>query len=555
MTVVSCSKNDTEASQGSTYNLVSNETLPGEAVEIKSNKPITESEISVMIDDKPVKAYANGEYSYVFITPVLASGNYNLKFSVVNKDITLNLKVNNYVAITKPEEVISDFVVNRDKCFDAIKETGSSLETLILIDQIKEEWDFQYSKNTIEDKLLLAYIVQKNNLNPDWFNTSSKYPENYYSKSNFFVPDAGEKLVTTAKEFITAQNICLASIPALVGTGTLFLSAPNFVTGGIFIATFTVFVVSREVAIQKAKEVGSLKGVAEAVSDVSYQKIAALELVKDTDTDITMKINFRNLKTTDINIQTDITKAFNEEKKFTEEDERVNKLYNNAIKFTEKLKGLYMNHISLIGTTSERNLTTTVLDKDIIVQGSSNTDVKISTGLNGDVRKIKATSTSTVNVNFNLKIAYKRAIDGKEIVKDVPCVFKVKSPLIGTWNLESDNGTAANVWNNDINTICSNIVNGQTKVRGTMIFTPTDFVMDIIYDRINYNPSIDITTCKILLDNPNTTQNDFSPEDYSGTYSVNGSNITFSEIVAYYNTYVIINQNKIDIGGRIFVRQ
>lgn len=426
--IMSCSKTEeiTPVEPSATYTLVSNETSPGEVVEIKVNKTMTNSEIEVLLNDKKIKAYSNGEYSYVFITPVLDSGNYNLKFSVANSNVALNLMVRNYVAITNPENVISDFVVNRDKCFDIIKKAGTSLETLMMIEQIKEEWNFQYSKNTIADKLLLAYVVQKNPINPDWFNTSSKYPDNYYNKSNAVTVDAGEKLVTTAKEFVTAQTICLASIPALVGTGTLFLSAPNFVTGAVFVATFTVFVVSREVAIQKAKDVGSLKGVAEAVADVSYQKIAALEFLKDTDTDISMKINFRNLKSTDVNIQTDITKAFNEEKKFTEEDSRVKTLYDKTIKFTEKLKGLYVNYVSLIGKTSERNITLTVLDKDIIVQGSSNADIKVSTTLNGDVRKIKANSASTIDLNFNLKIAYKRSIDDKEIVKEIPSVLKSK---------------------------------------------------------------------------------------------------------------------------------
>ena len=85
-------------------------------------------------------------------------------------------------------------------------------------------------------------------------------------------------------------------------------------------------------------------------------------------------------------------------------------------------------------------MTLTVLDKDIIVQGSSNADIKIITSLNGDFRKIKATSTSTKDINFNLQIAYKRTIDGKEIVKDISSIFKPRtctpSMLVGNWTIQ-----------------------------------------------------------------------------------------------------------------------
>jgi hypothetical protein len=105
----SCAKED-PVNQITTYNLVSEVILPGEAVEIISNRQISDSQIEVMIDGKVVKAYANGEYSYVFIIPVVIPGNYMLKLTNIDNNITLKLKVNNYVAITNPEEVIDHFV-------------------------------------------------------------------------------------------------------------------------------------------------------------------------------------------------------------------------------------------------------------------------------------------------------------------------------------------------------------------------------------------------------------------------------------------------------------
>lgn len=553
----SCSKDETTEEQKVSYSLVSSETVPGEVVEIKTSKENKEQEIEVLLDGKPVKAYANGGYSYVFMTPVLTSGNYDIILPSNKDNVTLKIKIGNYVAITKPEEVINEFISNRDESFEEIKKIGATPETLLLIDQIKQEWEVQYSKVSEADKLQLAYILQKNIINPDWFSVPSEYPESYYNKSAVFALDAGEKLVTTAKEFVTAETVCLASIPALVGTGRLFIAAPNFVTGAIFVATFTVFIVSREVAIYKAKQVGSLKGVAEAVSDLS-NKTGDLVLVKDVDTDVSLKVNFRNLKEADLNIQPDITKAFNGEKKFAEEDGKIKKLYDQAIQFTQKLKGVFANHTAGIGKTPERSMTLAVLDKDIIVKSSSNADVKISTTLNGEVRKIKATSTSTKDIDFTLKIAYKRAVDGVEIVKDIPCVLKASATLLGTWELESfENGIPVGQYRYSYNNTCKSIATSySTTLKKTFVFTEKTYSINQRDGYIDYNYIIDYSNCSIEKDYPDLVGEIDAAEN--GTYVFDGK--TFSYTVeksgfkwAYEITF--ISANKIKMGGDVYVRK
>ncbi|PXY45355.1 hypothetical protein [Flavobacterium hydrophilum] len=553
----SCSKDETTKEEPASYSLLSSETLPGEVVEIKTSKENKEQEIEVLLDGKPVKAYANGGYSYVFMTPVLPSGNYDIILPSNKDNVTLKIKIGNYVAITQPEEVINEFINNRDESFEEIKKMGTTPETLLLIDQVKQEWEFQYSKVSEADKLQLAYILQKNTINPDWFSAPSEYPENYYNKSTIFALDAGEKLVTTAKEFVTAETVCLASIPALVGTGRLFIAAPNFVTGAIFVATFTVFIVSREVAINKAKQVGNLKGVAEAVSDLS-NKTGDLVLVKDVDTDVSLKVNFRNLKEADLNIQPDITKAFNGEKKFAEEDGKIKKLYDQAIQFTQKLKGLFVNHTATIGKTPERSMTLAVLDKDIIVKGSGNADVKISTTLNGEVRKIKATSTSTKDIDFTLKIAYKRAVDGVEIVKDIPCVLKASATLLGTWELESfENGIPVGQYRYSYSNTCKSIATiYSTTLKKTFVFTENTYSINQRDGYIDYNYIIDYSNCSIEKDYPDLVGEVDAAEN--GTYVFDGK--TFSYTVeksgfkwAYEITF--ISANKIKMGGDVYVRK
>jgi hypothetical protein len=559
MLMLSCSKDDSKdesVNEVNTYSLVSDTTLPGEVVEIKTSVEITQPEIDVMLNNKAIKAYANGAYSYVFITPVLTSGDYTLKLADSENENFLKLKVKDYVAITNPEEVINDFVVSRDKCFEAIKAVGSSPETLLLIDQIKEEWELQYSKNSVEDKMLLAYILKKNTVNPEWFTASSEYPDSYYSRASVLNLDAGEKLVASAKEFVTAQTVCLASIPALVGTGTFFLSAPNFVTGAVFVATFTVFIVSREVAIRKAQDVGSLKAVAEAISNVSYNKTAGLVLVKDVDSDVSMKINFRNLKASDLNIQADITKAFNQEKSFTDEDSKVKILYDKAIKFTEKLKGLYVNHTSRIGQTAESSMVLTVLDKDIIVQGSSNPKVAISTSLKGEIRKIKATSTSTEDINFNLKIAYKRAIDGKVIVSEIPCVYKATESLIGTWAMESFNkGVPIGGFDSVVfGSQCPNLIGGSyTYISEVIEFAEMTYSVKSSSKHIYYNKQVD-KNC-VVTDDKGDTQ-EIINDSFNGAYELKGDVLVTKEgNEVFENSLIFISSNKISIGDNVYVRK
>lgn len=553
----SCSKEEESGPiiKDTDYSLVSTEVVPGEVVEIKSAKAINGSETDVTINDTHIKAYASGGSSYYFIMPVLASGNYELKMPNLNSEISLKLKVGDYVAIAKPEQVINDFLLNRDKCFEQISKIGSTAETLLLIDQIKEEWDYNYSKLTEQEKIQLAYILQKNILNPELFNTETD-AFGSFNKSNKSFTDVGDKLVANAKVFVTVQNVCVGSIPLLIGTGVALVNAPSFITAIAFTGVFSVFIVSREVAIIKAKEVGDLPGIPEAIFDVSTQKTTALELVKNADFNVSMSINFRNLKTSDENIQTDITKAFSEEKKFTDEDTKVRDLYYKAIRFTNKLKGIYSGYVAAIGKSPEKSMQVSVLGKDIIVQGSSNPNVEITTTLTGDVRKMKVSSSSTEDINFNLKLAYKRAIDGKEIVKEIPCVLKAGVSLAGTWKMESFNeGVLIGEYYTVPTEGCSNITWGSyTYLSEVIVFTDTTYDMKSSSIHNYYNKQTNTTTCEVEKDSPDTqeTINDTA----SGTYILTGNTIKVSsEGYTMSDGLIFLSPNKIKLNENVYVKQ
>jgi hypothetical protein len=440
---MSCSKQDTPViiEESAIFTLVTSEFTPGDNVEIKSNKALLSSDIDVVLNNTSIKAYKISDYSYIFTLPVIPSGKYDLKLPTINKDLFLNLTVKTYTPIANPTEVIAGYVLTRNKCFDEMSKNTSvvpfktSPETLQMIDQIKQEWDFQFNKSSAKEKELLAYVLQKQEISADWFNFPNDVPASYFAKTNGVQNDVGDKLVTYAKTYITAQVVCVKAIPATLGTGAVFLIAPNPITAGFFLISFTTFIVSREVAERNAVAVGSLKGVAEAVTDFSFQKTAALELVNNFEKNISMSVNFRNLKSTDAAIQSDISAAFTGENELVAKDNEVKALYQKVTSFAEKLKGLFRSYNPAIGKTSERSLTAVVVGNDIIIKSSSDANVTVTSKMVGTNRVIKASSTSTTDINFNLKVAYKRKIDGKEVEKDIACVLK-KSFAIGITNVK-----------------------------------------------------------------------------------------------------------------------
>lgn len=433
-----CSKEESASQQQDNVSvtLVKNEVEPGEYVEIKCNKKNPATEIKVLLGSIQVTAFAMGE-SYVFIMPVLAQGDYTIKIPQIN-DVGLNVKVKNYDPITEPQKVIDHYMASRDACFDAIVANKASLtsptsaRTLLVLDQLRQEWDIELQQAAEGDKELLAYLLRKNPVDPSWFTTATPdFPASYYGKKQSFPGDAGDALVGIAKEYVTAQTICVGSIPFLIGSGYALIKAPSHFTALLFLGTFTTFIVSREVALYKSGKVGSLKGVAENVS-ISTQKKAALELTKNVETTINMTIGLRNLLPTDNTIQDDIAKAFTGESLLSKKDEELRELYEQVLKFTQKLKAPYPSYTPYIGKKVVYTIDVQVPGKDIIVLASSDPSITLASSLIGEDRKIKVTSPSTEDISFNLKIGYKRALDGKEISNNIYCLFKGSAITIGS---------------------------------------------------------------------------------------------------------------------------
>lgn len=418
--------------------------------------------------------------------------------------------------------------------------TPTSAETLELIDQIKQEWTLQYSQATAKDKELLAYLLQRQPVEPEWFALLTNHSVN--GKMSSVTSDARDKLVAVAKVYVTMQTVCVASIPFTLGTGYAFYHAPGFITGGLFLASFSTFVISREAAIKYADRVAKLEGVPGAIIDFVTQKRTAVELTNNIEKSIDMTVSFRNLNSSDNNIQADIREAFDGEAVLELKDGLLQKMYNNATKKMTKLKGLYPSYVPAIGKKAPTNINLSVLAKDIVIKGSSDPLIKVSSYVVGDICKIKATSTSTADVNFNLTIAYE-GFDGNELTKDIPFVFKsAPSPLEGAWILESRNGVAIGqdelVYNN---TNCPSIATQLYVIKsGRLFFDKVVFSDEKVGEITFFEKEID-SNCKVTRDNWDTTGSFGSS---SGIYKLEGDILSLG---SYSFPVNFISANKIQL--------
>jgi hypothetical protein len=401
--------------------------LPGDIVMMKSSKTISVAEVNITLSGRTVKGYASGDSAYVFTIPVIAPGALTVAIPDLQNANTVGLTVKDYTPISNPQTIIDDYISRRDKSIDSITKVVSgsnfqpSAQSITLLNQLKEEWDLQINKLAAHEKELLAYVLQRNLPEPAQYGFEA-FPNGYFAKAAAINSNVGDQLVAIAKNCVTAQTVCLGSIPFLIGSGVAFIAAPNPISAVVFLGVFTTFVISREVAIRRAEEVGRLKGVAEAVTEVDANR--TVEFSNSTERALNMSVDFRNLATNDAAIQADVAKAFSIEKELSGRDRDVEILYGKAAAKSTRLKGAYPSYQTIIGNQTKSTMSLSIDGKDILVKGVSDPRIGFSTTVSGTTKKVKITSNSTTEINFNLQIAYKRTLDGKEFTKDITCLYK-----------------------------------------------------------------------------------------------------------------------------------
>ena len=424
--IIGCKKEDKQPTQPVEKKVVlsveSTQVFPGDAVIVKLDQRVPVSEANILLNAITVKGYANGDSSYVFIVPVIAAGTASLSIQGLPQSNPINLIIKSYTSISDPQAVINEFITKRNQSIDSVLKVvpGSNFQpspqSLLILNQIKEEWDLQFNRLSAADKELLAYVLKRNTLDPSLF-SFTQLPPGLFAKT----ADAGERLVTMAKNFVTVEVICLASIPPLILSGVAFVFAPNPLSALIFLGIYTTFIVTREVAIRKAEEVGRLEEVAQEITGTTAQRS---DFLNNQEKSLSMEVQFRNLATGDAGINADINTAFVTEQTFVDKDKEVEAIYTKATSKTEKLKGSYPSATNKIGRYAQGNRVQFIDGEDILVKGVSDNRISYTTVLSGATRKVKISSTANVDIDFELQVAYRRSLDGKEFTKNIACVYK-----------------------------------------------------------------------------------------------------------------------------------
>ena len=408
--------------------LATTEVTPGDPVEIKVNKKVPAGETTITFNSTPVKGYATGDSAFTFLVPVVAPGKVTVSVPALTGANTAELTVKNYTPIDRPEDVFAEFAQKRQQSIDSLTKSSNgplfqpSAATLTLLDQLKEEWALQVGKLSAADKQLLAYTLRKHMPDPAASSFTPLDAANYARLAGA-QGDVGDQLVALAKTYVTAQVVCVASIPVTALSLRVFLKAPNALTGSIFLVAFTTYIISREVSIRRAGETARMKGVVEFITGASAQKTAAVEFLNNSERALSMSVSLRNLNASDAGIQPDISKAFSGEQTFASEDKELEGLYGQATAFFEKLKGTYPAYAPVIGKLAKGTRTQEVEGDRIVVKSVSDSRISFTSSLSGTTRKVKITSTATTPFDFTLKVAYVRGLDNQEFTRDIACSY------------------------------------------------------------------------------------------------------------------------------------
>ena len=456
MIVYSCKKKEKlveEVTEPTTLTIDSSFALPGDALKIKLNKKPTQQEVTINLGSIQAKAYADGDSGYVFFLPAIAPGKTTVTIPSIKNSNSLSITVRDYTPIADAQVVITEFITKRNSCIDSITKTitGSnyqiSQQTLLIINQLKQEWDEQFAKLQANDKGQLAYILKRIMPKPSDFSPNLRKSTNMLTKG-LGLSDAAERLMASARKFVTLEIACLVQIPIIAGSLYSLLVAPNPVSALILAGSLISFILLREAVIRQVQIIGSLPGIVEYITDVNTYRVMANEFYNNTEKAIFMNVQYRNIKTTDRNLHADLNNAFEAENELAMEDQEVGKIYAKATQYTSKLKEPYQPYVSSLG---KHPLITDIVPAegdDIIIKSVSDGRINYTTSLAGGNRMIKVTSTSMQEFTFDINLGFKRDLDGTEFTKNLSCVFKpeidsteiYKANIVGDWRVVTLDG-------------------------------------------------------------------------------------------------------------------
>lgn len=431
--LIGCSKKDkTELPvvvEPTALTIDSSQATPGDALRIELDKKITQTQVFIQIGTTQVKGYAANDSEYVFFMPEAAPGKVAITIPSIKNSNSLSLTVKQYTPIADASVVIAEFANKQNSCIDSIKKIATkinqpiSAHTLVMIDQLKQEWNDQLAKLQAADKVQLAYVLKKIMPQPADFSLGFRKANNPVNKLTG-VADAAERLMGEARKYVTLKIACLVQIPVIVTSLYSLILAPNPISALLLAGSIGAFIILREAVLQQVQVIGSLPGIVEYITEANVNRVLTNEFYNNTTKAIAMNVQLRNLKTTDRNIHSDISNAFDAESEMAVGDQKVEGMYTKAKEYTTKLKEPYEPYVSGMGRYPLITDVSAVDANEILVTGVSDSRIGYSAFVSGSSQMIKITSTAGQEIPFDINLAFKRTLDRAEFTKKIACLFK-----------------------------------------------------------------------------------------------------------------------------------
>ncbi len=434
--LLSCKKNEgtTEPQAPIEFTINKSEATPGDIIELKANSKLSVATVDISFNSSMVKGYLKGDSSYVFMVPVAPEGAVAIKFPKLPNANNLQLTIGKYAPITNSQSVIDNYVYDRDRLIDTllkVRPNGYQLPvaTITLIKQLKDDWNLQMKKMSSEDKLMLAYILDKNRIPASLF-TESAFPSD--TKSARLLGPTNEEtnlLITHGKVFVTRAVIAVVAGKAMIDTGVFLLNAPSVLSATLFGVSVLTFTLSVHKAQEEAEIIAKLPGVEETLLKFTASRITAVEFKNNDEKQLQMTMKARSLNLNDIGLNPEIDAMFKIQSELKNIDTKVENIYNSAVKYISSVTSPYTPYSPLIGQSPAITKDVEVDGSDITVTSVSDSKIFYTTSLVGNVRKIKVTSNSVVDVPFKIMISYKRSIDQKEFTAEIDAIYKAPEPF------------------------------------------------------------------------------------------------------------------------------
>lgn len=438
LTLLSACKKDDKIEQpaeNKKLTLTSTTAFPGQLVVAQANfDPIVSDTTKITVNGKRVTAYATDSNQVIFILPELPAGKVTIDYTTVGVAQQLSLTVGSYTAITDPAKVMEDFTTAVNNVMTAFEAHESSPAIHFnpaygdVLKYMKETISENFSTLSPAEQLQLAYFLKNNMPDPAEFQLDELNPL-YYQRVQEADTDPGERLWKVALGFRTSVTRTIAFFA--VGTGLAYLPSPDLLSKLLAFGSFVTGSVYLMDALAKVEEIGSLKGLADQLTDFSNRlygtEAKELVLFKDNVKSVSFQASYRNLIKTDKSSSVPvIADVFAAESSLSKMYTDILAGYSKITSWFKKLAPAFPGYNNPIKTTPSI-ITWPMAGNKLTLKNVSDTAIKITYTASDTTLKIKAVSSSvTADKQFTFDVSYTDPKLGVTITKKIDAVYKTR---------------------------------------------------------------------------------------------------------------------------------